>query len=340
MKIGRLLDHPTKQGSLDYGRLALDLVFDELNGAGGIAGERVSIVEFDGVGSQERVAAGARALAQQGCLLILGPSVTDFAVPLIPVLDEIRVPSINWAGSALARGAFGFQLKVGSLPDEAGYLTQLLAARGHRRVAVVRDRGPIGDEYFAFLRPGFESLGAAIAVDLVLAGEGDVAATIAPLSAADASCVLYLGFGTTGMALCRALRAAGVALPLIGNIGIGVFPSSDLDGVVFTDVVDETNPVLQAFAKRYAARHGEAPSLLGLAAAHDLATTAVAALRAAPELTPPGVRAGLESLRGIPAAIGAPGTTIGFAPWDRDGYKGPLVVLREIRDGRAVRHRL
>ena len=31
---------------------------------------------------------------------------------------------------------------------------------------------------------------------------------------------------------------------------------------------------------------------------------------------------------------------IGFAPWDRDGYKGPLVVYREIRGGRAVTHRL
>ena len=76
--------------------------------------------------------------------------------------------------------------------------------------------------------------------------------------------------------------------------------------------------------------------LLGLAAAHDLATTAAEALRRAPTLTPAGVRLGLESLRGLPAAAGAAGTTIGFAPWDRDGYKGPLIVYRQIRDGRAV----
>src|SRR5262249_57082926 len=79
--------------------------------------------------------------------------------------------------------------------------------------------------------------------------------------------------------------------------------------------------------------------LLGLAAAHDLATTALEALRHAPALTPAGVRSGLERLRGIPAAAGAPGTTIGFGPFDRDGYKGPLIVYREIRDGRAVMHR-
>jgi hypothetical protein len=130
-------------------RRALDLIFDAVNAEGGIGGERIGLVEVDAVGSVDRVLAGARRLAADGCVLILGPAVTDFAVPLVPVLDEIEVPALNWSGSARARGAWGFQLKVGSLPDEAGHLTRLVAARGHRRVAVARDRGPIGDEYFA-----------------------------------------------------------------------------------------------------------------------------------------------------------------------------------------------
>jgi branched-chain amino acid transport system substrate-binding protein len=128
-------------------------------------------------------------------------------------------------------------------------------------------------------------------------------------------------------------------VPVIGNIGLGVFPSPDLEGVVFTDVIDETNPVLARFARRYEERHGDRPLLLGLAAAHDLAVTTIEALRRAPAVTSEGLRAGLEAIRGLPAAVGAPGTTIGFAPWDRDGYKGPLIVYREIRDGRAVAHR-
>src|SRR4029077_246454 len=93
------------------------------------------------------------------------------------------------------------------------------------------------------------------------------------------------------------------------------------------------------FARRWRARFADPPVLLGLAAAHDLATTALEALRLAPALTPGGVRTGLERLRGLPAAVGAAGTTIGFAPWDRDGYKGPLIVYREVRDGRALLHR-
>jgi ABC-type branched-subunit amino acid transport system substrate-binding protein len=298
----------------------------------------VELVELDAAGSIERVIAGARELAASGCVLILGPSITHFAVPLVPVLDELRVPAINWAGSALARGAWGFQLKVGSLPDEAGHLTRLIALHGHRRVAIARDAGPIGDEYAVFLRRGLDALHVEIAAEEVLDATTEPADAAGRLRAREPGCVLYLGLGPAGIALCRTIRTLGWDVPLVGNIGIGVFPAPELDGVVFTDVVDETNPVLARFVEGYQARYGDRPVLLGLAAAHDLAVTTREALRLAPSPTPAGVRAGLEGIRGLPAATGAPGTTIGFAPWDRDGYKGPLVVYREIRGGRAVAH--
>jgi branched-chain amino acid transport system substrate-binding protein len=339
VKIGRLIDHPTTAGALDYGRAAIDLVVDPVNASGGIADQAITIVDADAVGSVERVIAGARRLASEGCLLILGPSVTDFAVPLIPVLDELQVPAINWSGSGLARGAWGFQLKVGSLPDEPGYLTRLIAARKYGEIALVRDGGPIGDEYARFLRGGLDSLGIAVLNDLELSQADDVDRCVEALRTDEPPCVVYLGLGPKGVALCRAIRSSGCTVPVIGNIGLGVFPEAALEGVVFTDVVDEANPVLQRFARLWRARFEQAPVLLGLAAAHDLATTAVQALRLAPALTPAGVRTGLERLRGVPAAAGAAGTTIGFAPWDRDGYKGPLIVYREIRDGRAVIHR-
>jgi len=338
-KIGRLIDHPTTAGRMDYGRAGLDLVIDDVNASGGAGGEPIAIVEADAVGSIERVVAGARQLAAEGCVLILGPSVTDFAVPLMPVLDEIQVPAINWSGSGLARAAWGFQLKVGSLPDEAGFLTRLIAARGLAAVALVHDRGPIGDEYAGYLRPGLDGLGVRVVADLEIAGADDAGRCAEALRRETPPCIVYLGLGPAGVSLCRAVRAGGSDVPVIGNIGLGVFPEPALEGVVFTDVVDDENPILQRFVRRWSERLGPPPLLLGLAAAHDLATTTVEALRAAPSLTPAGVRAGLERLRGVPAAAGAAGTSIGFAPWDRDGYKGPLIVYREIRDGRAVTHR-
>ena len=341
VKIGRLLDHPTTAGTLDYGRAAIDLSSVGSMPRAGVAGQVITMVDADAVGSVERVIAGARRLAAEGCLLILGPSVTDFAVPLIPVLDELQVPAINWSGSGLARGAWGFQLKVGSLPDEAGYLTRLIAAPWRScEIALVRDGGPIGDEYAGFLRERARQRGRR--------GGGGCGACRcrrmphdAPTRSRRPSRPASSTWVSGPMASRSAGRCARVArvVPVIGNIGLGVFPEPALEGVVFTDVIDDANPVLQRFAQQWHARFGPHPVLLGLAAAHDLAITAVEALRGAPTLTPAGVRTGLERLRGLPAAAGAVGTTIGFAPWDRDGYKGPLIVYRQIREGRAVMHR-
>ena len=126
-------------------------------------------------------------------------------------------------------------------------------------------------------------------------------------------------------------------MPVIGNIGIGVFPEPALEGVVFTDVIDEANPVLQRFARQWRARFAEPPLLLGLAAAHDLATTALEALRLAPALTAAGVRSGLERLRGLPAAVGAAGNHHRLRAVGSRRVQGPADRLP--RDpGRARRH--
>jgi len=329
VKIGRLVDHPTAVGDVDDGRRALDLAVD---GA-------AEIVQIDAGADVARVIDAARRLADAGCAAILGPAVTDFAVPLVPVLDEIRMPSVNWSGSARARGAWAFQLKVGSLPDEAGHLVRLIARSGWHRICIAQDRGPIGAEYLAFLRPGLDALRVRVDAHVEIDPQAaDLEHVVERLRTPTATCVVYLGFGPSGVRLCRAMRAVGWRVPVIGNIGLGVRPSPDIEGAVFTDVIDETNPILVGFAERFAARFGSRPSLLTLAAAHDLGVAIAEAIRLAPVPTPGGVRAGLERIQAVPAACGAPGTTIAFSSWDRDGYKGPLLVYRQIRDGRATRY--
>jgi hypothetical protein len=42
---------------------------------------------------------------------------------------------------------------------------------------------------------------------------------------------------------------------------------------------------------------------------------------------------GLERIRWLPATNGGPATYIQFGPWDRHGYKGDFLTIRELRDG-------
>jgi branched-chain amino acid transport system substrate-binding protein len=45
---------------------------------------------------------------------------------------------------------------------------------------------------------------------------------------------------------------------------------------------------------------------------------------------------GLETIRRLDAAAGGPGNHISFGPWDRRGYKGDFVVMRQVPDGKNV----
>src|SRR5262249_57937178 len=134
---------------------------------------------------------------------------------------------------------------------EAGPPPGLRAARRDRGVALVRDRGPIGDEYAAFLRAGLDSLGVAVAADLEIADASAATTCVDALRRHEPPCVVYLGLGPNGVALCRALRASGWTGPVVGNIGLRGFPGPALWGVGCTDVVGEGNPVLPRFAPRW-----------------------------------------------------------------------------------------
>ena len=100
------------------------------------------------------------------------------------------------------------------------------------------------------------------------------------------------------------------------------------------DLPHEGNPVFLGFLERYVKRFG-GPRPLGCYPAHmyDIGRALAEGIAAARPVNPKGVKAGLETVRMLPATMGAPGTVIGFAPYDHRGYKGEYLVLRGYRNG-------
>jgi branched-chain amino acid transport system substrate-binding protein len=56
----------------------------------------------------------------------------------------------------------------------------------------------------------------------------------------------------------------------------------------------------------------------------------------ASEMSPKGVRFGLERIKMFPAANGGAHTHITFGPYDHRGYKGDFLVMRKIVNQRYV----
>jgi branched-chain amino acid transport system substrate-binding protein len=113
-----------------------------------------------------------------------------------------------------------------------------------------------------------------------------------------------------------------------------------MEGWVGTSLWDDENVTLRQFHKEYRARYPDDAVIAytpePLALWRDAMTVAFEALLLAPILTPAGMYEGLESLRGLPAAVGGPRQAISFGKWDRRGNKGAdVVVLRKLKGGRT-----
>jgi ABC-type branched-subunit amino acid transport system substrate-binding protein len=247
-----------------------------------------------------------------------------------------RVPTINFSGCELTRGEFNFHWQLGSLPDEGLLLACAVRAAGLEQVAVIRDRSPIGDEYWSYFSEAAEEAGLVVTSDhKVSPVKTDMTTEVVAARKHDPDGLVYLGFGQVLIPLWQALDSAGWKPPAFTNTAglhwYGAPPEAKAlsAGWVYVDMYDEANAVTTSVLDRFQGAYGQRPVGPMVTAFYDMASLAVHGLRRATVHTPEGVKDGLERVHQLPAATGGPGTVQGFGPWERTALKGAdYLVLR------------
>lgn len=297
-------------------------------------------------GTGQAIARAYEELAAEGVLGVIGPGVTDNCIVTQPMADAYGIPTMHFPGTELCRGEYGFHFQLGSLTDEGPLIIDELLRLGHGSVAVIRDLGAIGDEYFAGFDLACLRTGMQVAADVRVSPVAvDLTAAVARAKASGAPALVYLGLGLVTPALSAALAAARWAPPRFMNTAfLHGYMSADarraLEGWVGVDMVDLDNPVTKVFFDRLERRVGERSESPLHSCFYDMATMMVEGLRWAPVLTGEGLRRGLERAHQLPSACGGAGTVMGFAPWDRAAYKGPnWLLLRTVKDGKYQPYR-
>jgi hypothetical protein len=170
--------------------------------------------------------------------------------------------------------------------------------------------------------------------------EADKAEAVKSLRAAEPDALVHVGFGHGLWGFSDALLEADWNPPRYTTTAfemahINAEWMRHLRGWIGLDSYDERNEVGQAFLDRFEARYGRRPghSMPGLA--HDVATVIVRGLAAARPLTGEGVKSGIEAVKLVPAASGAPGTFLRFGRFIRQGWLGSdyLIARRVLPDG-------
>ena len=289
-------------------------------------------------GTEHDVVTAFRELDEGGCLLVVGPSISDNGLITAPLFDAAGLPSINYTGGERTRGKFGFHYQVGSLEEEPAVLAARLAARGLSRPAIAHDHSPVGRRYAEF----FEEAAATLGLDLagttaVSAVAEDLTGPIARLRDLQPDSLVYLGLGVSSRAVALALASLSWSVPVVANSAL-MFGYARPDwrdgwaGWEYIDGIVDDNALRMRLAEQSRAA---AAGPMGCAM-YDMGRLVGEALARAQHLTRDGIRQALERVKQLPATCGREGTTMGFGAWDHGALKGEFLVLREWRDGKTV----
>ena len=291
---------------------------------------------------------------EERCLAIIGPEVTEANLALVEEVNKGRVPTISFCATFDWAGPYCYALQNGGFPDEAVLLAAYMAKHGHRRVAVFREDGIIGEEYFSAFKVAAKRYGLKIVADQVVGLFNTYEPVEPQLEAVRAmgvdAIMVFSAYGAlppVQAAISRMRMQSDWRPQLFQNttwVGITAFGGAgDYDykalveaaeGWIGLDQIHEGNQTFQATLDRFEKRYGRRPFHAYTALGLDHGMVVADALSRMKPPSAEGFKQALDRTRMREACVGAPGTVISLGPHDQRGYKGDYVVFRTVRDGR------
>jgi branched-chain amino acid transport system substrate-binding protein len=230
---------------LDALRTPVRLAVDEINAAGGVNGQPVTLVTGDDGGDEATVSRTVDALiATNGARVIIGPASSPTAAG---ILDDVKGKALLCSGSnsAAALDRDGPEQSGGlyfrtAPPDslQGPALAELLLADGRSKVAILS----LEDTWLAdvghALADELEQGGAKVVAQSSYPADGaNVASIVAKALAKKPDSVVVLGEQDDGAKVVQALIAAGD-----GPATLPIYTSNAMQGTGFAALVDPANP--------------------------------------------------------------------------------------------------
>jgi branched-chain amino acid transport system substrate-binding protein len=345
IRIGVIQDWALKaQTTIDF-HDALRLGFDEVL-ENGLLDRPVELLRRDAeappYGDVEGVVAAWRELVErEHVLCVIGPQVHHPCLALRDLVDAARNPMISHCITFDFPSEYCFAVPNGTFGDEMAVMAEWLVARGCRRIAVINDRAPIGDDYWLWFQRAARGKPLDVSVERVneIGSVEEILPAMARLKASRPDILLYLGNGHLLPSVAAALQRLDwqpLRMTNLAMVGFHVFPqwSALFEGWLGLEQYDERNPEFERLLERFEARYGRRPVHTYAALGYDMArVTAEGISRAAKPLTGPSLKEGLEQVRRLPAALGSTGNVMSFARYDHRAYKGDYLLVRQVTQG-------
>jgi ABC-type branched-subunit amino acid transport system substrate-binding protein len=344
VKIGILVDMDLNQLLADWIDPTMLAIEDALN-EGVWSRSPVQLVTADARGlpreNYKKVIDGYRWLVDQGCVVVLGPLISDNSLVLQDTANQLGVACIGWTGAHKFASDHCFTVANGDIPTEGAMCAHWLRQQGLQRVGLFWEAGSSGRDYADFFRDTALRLGLTITREVMLEpnprGLQDDLAAMRDLGTDG---LYYGGYGYATFHFAKAFAALGWDPPRVMGTAFMFYSNSNewaqgLEGWHGVDQLGEdgANPNYNAMVERFEKRFGRRARNVVVALAYDTARVAIHGIANAAIPAPRYVKEGIERIRWMPATNGGPGTYIQFGPWDHKGYKGDFLTIRELRGG-------
>lgn len=350
------LSGPFSGGSSPMGesmRNGVRLAVDEINGAGGINGLPIELVERDDTASETTGAKIAEELTNQRVVATIGIVNTGVGLASIDHYQKAKIPLIVAVstGPALTRkfappaAPANYIFRVSPTLDlEAKVIAADLRKKSLTRVALLADQTPYGDSGTL----AFAEQARLAGLDLVSQlrfkiGEPDMSAFVKNARSAGAQVVVAWGIGPELAAIAKSMHTAGWRVPLMGSWTLSMRNFIDAAGVAGdgalmpqTFIQDAGSTAKNSFllAYRRLFKTDLIPSPMSAAQGYDGMHLLAHAIRQARSLEGEAIRRALESLRfryqGVVTSYDNP-----FSAQDHDAITANMIIMGKVSGGRV-----
>jgi branched-chain amino acid transport system substrate-binding protein len=325
-------------------RNAAQMVVDEINGAGGIKGNKLQLVVYDTQGDATKaVQAASRLLKEDKVVAIIGPSTTGDSMAVIPVVEKAQIPLISCAaGSKITDPVKKWVFKTAQNDSLAvARIYEHLKRKGITRVALLTVSDSFGSSGREQLKAQASHFGIQLVSDDTYGPKDtDMTSQLTRIRGSQAQAVVCWGTNPGPAVIARNARQLGLKIPLFMSHGVSSKKFIDLAGeaaegiilpsgkVLVADLLpsgDRQKKSLLAFVRDYQKHYKAEGDHFG-----GHAWDAVMLLKHAIERggdSPAAIRSELEKTRNF-AGIGG---VFNFSPQDHAGLSKDAFVLVEIK---------
>jgi branched-chain amino acid transport system substrate-binding protein len=325
----------------------LEMLVEQLNAKGGLAGRPVQLIVKDTGASPEKAISFAKQLIEEEQVLaILGPSTSGESMAVKPIAQEAKTVLLSCAAAdVIVNPIAPYVFKTPQNDSDAVVkIFQRMKATGISRIGVLSSNtgfGKAGKAQIAKLAPDH---GIEIAVDEVYdKAATDLTAEVTKLKAANVQAILNWSIEPAQAIVIKNARQLGLGVPIFqshgfGNIQYVKAAGAAAEGVVFpagrllvAEALPDKHPqkaVLVAYKTAYEARFKEDVSTFGGHAYDAFAILVDAVKRVGPDREK--VRAAIESTKGLVGTAGV----FTFSPTDHYGLNLEAFEMLTVKDGR------